>query len=89
MIDTETKRKSILGFGSGDLLPHPDGTLAQGDRLTLLWLYSGITADPPEEPVFRSSTYRPTAGTQPSSPRAVRRLPPSTYRPNNPISPVT
>lgn len=43
-IDTETKRKSILGFGSGDLLPKQDGTIDAGDRLTLLWLYSGIAA---------------------------------------------
>ena len=44
MIDTEAKRKSMLGFGSGDLLPHPDGTIAAADMQTLLWLYSGIAA---------------------------------------------
>ncbi len=44
-IDTETKRKSMLGFGSGDLLPKQDGTIDAGDRLTLLWLYYGIAAD--------------------------------------------
>ena len=49
-IDTETKRKSILGFGTGDFLPHPDGTIAIGDRLTFLELYSGLT---PQEPSGR------------------------------------
>jgi hypothetical protein len=43
-IDTASKRASILGFGSGDLLPVPSGALEAGDRLTLLWLYSGIDA---------------------------------------------
>lgn len=52
-IDTETKRKSILGFGSGDLLPHPDGSIAAADRLTLLWLYSGIAASAAAEPTGR------------------------------------
>lgn len=41
-IDTAAKRASILGFGSGDLLPIPDGTIAVADRLTFLWLYGGI-----------------------------------------------
>lgn len=44
MIDTETKRKSILNFSDGDLLPVADGSFAQGDRFTLLDLYSGIAA---------------------------------------------
>lgn len=43
-IDSATKRASILGFGSGDLLPVPSGSIDAGGRLTLLWLYSGIAA---------------------------------------------
>lgn len=35
----------MLGFDSGDLLPHPDGTIATADMMTLLWLYSGIAPE--------------------------------------------
>jgi hypothetical protein len=98
-IDSAAKRNSAL-LDPGNMPWPPDGTIAVGDRLVMLEFYSGIAAEPPSEPVFRTPTYRPTAGSQPStprpafpgipsSPRLVRRLPPSTYRPDNPISPVT
>ena len=51
-IDSASKRASIMAFADGALLPVPDGTIAAEDRLTLLWLYSGIAAGdvviPPE-----------------------------------------
>lgn len=42
-MDTAAKRMQMLGFGSGDTLPIPDGALAVADRLHFLWLYGGIT----------------------------------------------
>ena len=42
-VDTAAKRFSMMTFGDGDhTLPRPDGTIAEGDRLHLLNLYSGI-----------------------------------------------
>jgi hypothetical protein len=43
-IDTATKRASMLTFSSNHLLPIPSGAFDQGDRQTLLGLYSGILA---------------------------------------------
>jgi hypothetical protein len=66
-IDTRAKRKSMLSFGSGDLLLHPDGTIDVGDRLTLLGLYGGIE---PAVPFVIAPRYRP-----------IRRPEPPTYNP--------
>jgi hypothetical protein len=41
-VDTKAKRFSMLAFGSGGILPDPDGTIAAADRAHLLWLYSGL-----------------------------------------------
>jgi len=49
-IDTLERRSSMLNFGSGDLLPVPDATLTSPDWLTLLDLYSGISAAIPIPP---------------------------------------
>ena len=65
-VDSERKRKSMLSFGSGDLLIVPDGTIEAGDRLTLLDLYFGIEPAEPPPP-----TYRPLAPALPGIPRPV------------------
>jgi hypothetical protein len=94
-VDTAAKRKSMLSFGSGDLLLHPDGTIDVGDRLTLLGLYGGIE---PEEVLAPSPLYRPQVATGPAAyrpgavggPAAYRPLAsalPAVYRPGNPTSP--
>lgn len=94
-IDSETKRKSMLGFGSGDLLPNPDGSIAVGDRLTLLWLYFGLT---PAEAATPAALYRPQTATGPAAyypgavggPEAYRPLAtalPPFYRPGNATTP--
>lgn len=43
-VDTQAKRRSIVNLGCPwrGVLPIPDGTIGQGDRQTLLGLYSGI-----------------------------------------------
>ena len=42
-VDSVAKRMSAFGFGGiADILPAPDGTIAQGDRAHLMGLYSGI-----------------------------------------------
>lgn len=94
-IDTEAKRKSILGFGSGDLLPNPDGTIAAADRLTLLWLYGGIAASAPPDVrvIYRPRTtvnpdaYRPGSVGGPSAYRPLSAVLPGAYRPTNPSLP--
>lgn len=48
-LDTALKRLSAVCVGSPwrGVLPYPDGTLAQGDRQTVAYLYSGILAQAP------------------------------------------
>jgi hypothetical protein len=47
-IDTAAKRASVLGFALVPLLlVPPDGVIDQGDRQTLLHLYSGVLAGAP------------------------------------------
>lgn len=95
-IDTETKRKSIMAFGSGDLLPHPDGTISVGDRQTLLTLYFGIdTSLPDERTLYRPHSATPPAGYNPATavgPTAYfpgSATPPSFYRPENASTPAS
>ena len=49
MIDTAEKRLSMLDFGleTQVALPFPTGTIDAGERLHLLWLYSGFGSGPP------------------------------------------
>lgn len=79
MIDTAAKRASILGFGSGDLLPVADGTIAAADRLTFLWLYSGIAASAVSATV--RVIYRPESATAPAAYRPGASVDPDAYRP--------
>ena len=52
-VDTDTKRYSMINFGTGDQLgPVPVNGSTVGDRLQGLDLYSGFGADPP--PVITS-----------------------------------
>lgn len=41
-VDTAAKRLSMLSFGYTGCLVIPDGSIDQGERQTLLGLYSGI-----------------------------------------------
>lgn len=47
MTDTATKRASAMNFGSGDLLPVPNNSIAQEDRQTMADMYGGILAGEP------------------------------------------
>lgn len=51
-VDTALKRYSMLGFGSGRMLPIPDSSFTQPDRQILVYLYSGIAVDAPVEITF-------------------------------------
>ncbi len=84
-VDTVAKRKSMLSFGSGDLLLHPDGTIDVGDRLTLLTLYGGIEAEEPAAPP--SPRYRPNHAVPPPGYSPGRAAGPDAYRPANPTTP--
>lgn len=46
-IDTAAKRLSALDFGEGMApgLPMPDGSVDEGDRYHLAWLYSGFAPE--------------------------------------------
>lgn len=62
-VDTKAKRFQMLNFGSvsTDLLPDPDGTIAQADRQHLLDLYGGILAAAPTAAIIlQRRTVRPT-----------------------------
>ena len=52
-VDTKLKRMSAINVGCPwrALLPDPDGTVGQPDRQVVPFLYSGITADPPDPTV--------------------------------------
>lgn len=46
-VDTKDKRFSMLSFGSGELLPDPDGGFDGPDRQHLLECYAGIAFQGP------------------------------------------
>jgi len=54
-ITTAERRASALNFGSGDLLPVPDGTIEQRDRQTLIDLYSAIQAAADTDPTLNAA----------------------------------
>lgn len=45
MIDSEVKRRSVGSHGTTQVYPVPDGSLDQGDRQQVAWLYRGILAN--------------------------------------------
>lgn len=49
-LDTQDKRSSAMHLGSPwrGMLPIPDGTLGQGDRQHIMFLYQGILAEAEE-----------------------------------------
>lgn len=54
-IDSAAKRFSILDFDipSQPGMGPPDGATSEGDRLAMLWLYSGIAAGAPVVITYR------------------------------------
>lgn len=58
-IDTQTKRRSVHGYGIGTIAPLADGTIGSADREHMAWLYAGIaaTAPPAAELPFISDAY--------------------------------
>lgn len=46
-IDTQTKRRSVQAYTFGLMRPVADGTVGDGDRATVTWLYSGLSYSPP------------------------------------------
>lgn len=49
-IDTQSKRRSVHGYGIGTIAPVADGTIDSADREHMAWLYAGISAAPPPTP---------------------------------------
>lgn len=49
-IDTESKRRSVHGYGIGTIAPVADGTIGSADREHMAWLYAGIAASAPAAP---------------------------------------
>ncbi len=50
MIDTESKRRSVLAYMGCLVLPRADGTVGAEDRPHAAWLYSGLAYGPAVEP---------------------------------------
>ncbi|MCK5607406.1 hypothetical protein KAR91_36315 [Candidatus Pacearchaeota archaeon] len=46
-IDTAAKRASVQAYALGLMRPPPDGTVNEGDRACLAWLYQGMDYDSP------------------------------------------
>lgn len=46
-IDTENKRRSVMGYGGAVTYPRPDGAITKPDREHTTWLYAGIPAGAP------------------------------------------
>jgi hypothetical protein len=46
-IDTQSKRRSVLGYALAYTYPVADGTVGTADRIHAAGLYAGTTADPP------------------------------------------
>lgn len=57
-LDTRVKRLSMMNYVSKGLLPDPTGSFDQGDRQTLLNMYSGIlfAGGPADELIAQSRT---------------------------------
>ena len=49
-IDTAAKRSSVQCYGSSIMRPPPDGTISEGDRAQLAWLYQGMDYNSPAAP---------------------------------------
>lgn len=46
-IDTAAKRASVQAYATGNMRPPPDGSVSEGDRATVAWLYNGMNYDTP------------------------------------------
>lgn len=46
-IDTKAKRASVQAYTFGLMRPPPDGTVDEGDRACVTWLYLGLDYDNP------------------------------------------
>lgn len=46
-IDTQSKRRSVHGYGIGTIAPVADGAITVPDREHIAWLYAGIAASAP------------------------------------------
>lgn len=58
-IDTQTRRRSVHGYGIGTIAPVADGSIGMADREHMAWLYSGISAgtEPTGADSFVSDAY--------------------------------
>ena len=47
-VDTKAKRSAVQNYGGfSQMRPPPDGTVGEGDRAQLAWLYQGMDYDNP------------------------------------------
>ena len=46
-IDTPSRRASVQAYTYGLMRPVPDGTVSEGDRATVTWLYNGLDYNSP------------------------------------------
>ena len=52
-IDTKAKRASVQAYTMGLMRPPPTGTVGEGARATVAWLYAGLDYyDPTANPFF-------------------------------------
>ena len=41
-VDTKARRASVQAYTFGGMRPPPDGSVGEGDRATVAWLYAGL-----------------------------------------------